>query len=55
MNLPITSRVKRSAILKTSALKQTKEEAIKSAQQGGNLPPTSIVGAGGTTTIETQV
>ena len=53
MNLPITSRVKRSAILKTSALKQTEEEAKKSAQQGGNLPPTSIVGAGGTTTIET--
>jgi hypothetical protein len=53
MNLPITSRVKRSAILKTSALKQTKEEAIRSAQQGGNLPPTSIVGEGGTTTIET--
>ena len=53
MNLPITSRVKRSAILKTSALKQTEKEAIKSAQQGGNLPPTSIVGAGGTTTIET--
>jgi hypothetical protein len=46
MNLPITSRVKRSAILKTSALKQTEEEAIRSAQQGGNLPPTSIVGAG---------
>ena len=46
MNLPITSRVKRSAILKTSALKQTEEEAKKSAQQGGNLPPTSIVGAG---------
>jgi hypothetical protein len=47
MNLPITSRVKRSAILKTSALKQTAEEiAKKSAQQGGNLPPTSIVGAG---------
>jgi len=54
MNLPITSRVKRSAILKTSALKQTAEEiAKKSAQQGGNLPPTSIVGEGGTTTIET--
>ena len=53
MNLPITSRVKRSAILKTSALKQTEEEAKKSAQQGGNLPPTSIVGEGGTTTIET--
>ena len=47
MNLPITSRVKRSAILKTSALKQTAEEiAKKSAQQGGNLPPTSIVGEG---------
>jgi|TARA_B110000908_G_scaffold158076_1_gene198819 hypothetical protein len=47
MNLPITSRVKRSAILKTSALKLTeKEKAEKSAQQGGNLPPTSIVGAG---------
>lgn len=43
MNLPITSRVKRSPLLQT---KTAEEIATQSAQQGGNLPDTSIVGAG---------